>query len=128
MPRRCADPDPDADAGDDAAGDAEAALPDLDDVAGVVGVEPVPVGDDVVEPGADEAGGHRPDGDGVDVVGVAAPGRASGAGRASTAAITPRAIISPYMEVERPEPVGAGLGIEASAASSDGSSGPSEWR
>ena len=97
-PRRWATHTPTAIPSDDATGDAEAAVPDLERWSpAVVGVEPVPVGDDVVEPGADETGGHRPEGDGVDVVGVAAAGTPARAGPARRAAITPRAIISPYM-------------------------------
>ena len=51
-PRRWATQMPTRIAGEQAAGDAEAALPDLDDVAEVA-VEALPVGDDVVQPGAD---------------------------------------------------------------------------
>ena len=58
---------PDEDAGEHAARDAEAALPDLDDVA-VVALEALPVRDDVVQAGPDDAGQDAPDRDGVGVV------------------------------------------------------------
>ncbi len=54
------------------AGDPESALPDLRDAAEVVGEE-IPVGGDVVEPGPDHAGEHRPDGDRARVVAGADP-------------------------------------------------------
>ena len=61
-------------AGEQTAGDAEAALPDLDDPTGVVG-ERVPRCGDVVEAGADDAGDHAPHADGAGVVACAcAPG------------------------------------------------------
>ena len=55
-PPRCAEG-----AEEDAARDAEATSPDLGDPAQVV-LEQAPVGDDVVQPGADHAGDHRPHG------------------------------------------------------------------
>src|SRR5690606_16821957 len=60
----------------DGAPDAEAALPDLEGVDPVLTVAEVQlvVGDDVVEPSADQAEGHRPDGD----VGDGAGGASSG--------------------------------------------------
>ena len=62
----------DQDAGEHAARDSEAPLPDLDDVA-VVAVESLPVGEDVVQAGADDAGCHAPQPDGVGVLAGADP-------------------------------------------------------
>jgi hypothetical protein len=77
----------------DAAGDAEPAVPDGQGAPRVVRVQLV-VGDDVVEAGAEDAGGHGPQGDGADVAGTSAPGRPAAFAQ-YTAAMTPRAIISP---------------------------------
>ena len=57
----------------DPARDPEAAVPDLERVDPVP-VVALPVGDDVVQPRADQAGRDGPHGDGTDVVRVAAAG------------------------------------------------------
>ena len=62
-----ADVHADEDAGEHPAGDAEAALPDLDDVEPVA-LEALPVGEHVVQAGADHAGDDAPHADRVGVV------------------------------------------------------------
>ena len=57
----------DEDAGEHSAGDAEAALPHLDDVAEVVLVA-LPVGEHVVQAGSDDAGDDAPQGDRIGVL------------------------------------------------------------
>jgi hypothetical protein len=64
------------DSGDEAAGDAEAAFPDGEDVEPSA-LEALVVGDDVVEPGPDQSARDRPPCEAADVGGVAAPGRPS---------------------------------------------------
>ena len=54
----------------DGAPDAQSALPDLRDLAVVPGREGAPVGDHVVEAGADQAERHRPHRDRVDQLGI----------------------------------------------------------
>ncbi len=63
-------PDADEHAGEEAARDTEPALPEFRDRFEVVG-EPIPVRDDVVEPGPDDAGGDGPDADRTGVIGRA---------------------------------------------------------
>ena len=65
-------PHPHGDAGRHPAGDAEAALPDLEHLNPAVVLELLPVGDHVVGPGPDQAGRDGPHRDPADVLGVAA--------------------------------------------------------
>ena len=58
-------------AGDETARDPQTAFLHREHVEPLA-FEPVPVRDHVVEPSADQAGGDRPDGDGSDVVAIAA--------------------------------------------------------
>jgi hypothetical protein len=60
-------PRADEDAGEHPAGDAQAALPDREDPPPVA-LEQLPVGGDVVDPRADDAGDDAPDADGVGVL------------------------------------------------------------
>src|ERR687898_787515 len=69
----------DTHARDEPARDAEPALPHREGVEPAALV-PVMVGDDVVEPGADQPGEDRPHGEAADVVGVATPGGPAAAG------------------------------------------------
>ena len=58
---------PDRDAEQQSAGNAQAALPDLRNATEVVG-EQIPVGGDVIQPCADDSGDHRPDRDRTGIV------------------------------------------------------------
>ena len=85
-------PETDEHTGSDTARDAEAAFPDLERLRPTL-VE-APVGEDVVGASADQPGGHRPERDGRDVVGIAAAA-AHRRCESRTAATTPKAIITP---------------------------------
>ena len=67
-------PPPHQNPGGDPPGNAQAALGDLQRPDPVVAVQ-LPVGGDVIQPRPDHPRRYRPDGDGADVVGIAAPRR-----------------------------------------------------
>ncbi len=99
------DVDPDRHAGDDAAGDPETALPQLQGVERTIGEVGRPVGDDVVEAGPDQTCGHRPHADRPHVVGIALAGPPP-SGRQLEAGQDPERDHQ-AVGVERPDRVGA---------------------